>query len=306
MRFGKYQGLGNDFLIVDLRRGEPAGERSVQDPEVARALCDRHFGVGADGVIAVLPPRSAAAAATMRVLNSDGSEAEMCGNGLRCFVKFLHERDPALARDELTIDTGAGPLVCRIHTGPGGRVDSVAVDMGRPRMARRDVPMIGPPDESCVEAPLVVDGREFRVTGVSMGNPHAVFFVDESGPALLDLARRLGPGLETHAWFPRKANIDFAHAHGPDRIELRVWERGCGITLACGTGASATAVAACLTGRAAAGSEIALDLLGGELSIQVAPDLTGVVMRGAARHVFDVDIALDQFALAARPHSSAA
>src|SRR6266511_2948305 len=119
MRFGKYHGLGNDFLITDLRAGEPAGQRWVLDPETVRALCDRHFGAGAEGVIAVLPPRSAGASATMRVLNADGSDAEMCGNGLRCVVKFLYERDPALAREQLTIDTGAGPLTCRVQASSG-------------------------------------------------------------------------------------------------------------------------------------------------------------------------------------------
>jgi diaminopimelate epimerase len=295
MRFGKYHGLGNDFLMIDLRGGVPGGSRSPQDPEVARALCDRHFGVGADGVIAILPPRSAGAAATMRVINSDGSEAEMCGNGLRCFVKFLVELDPGEAGDELVIDTGAGPLSCRIEM-RGGVVESVSVDMGRPRLTRGEIPMIGPAQESCVQAPLVVAGREMRVTGVSMGNPHAVFFVPETGPELLALARELGPGLETHEWFPRKANIDFAHVHGPDRIELAVWERACGITLACGTGASATVVAACLTGRAAAGTEVTVSLPGGDLAIRVAPDLGGVVMRGPARHVFDADVDLDRLA----------
>jgi diaminopimelate epimerase len=302
MRFAKYQGLGNDFLVIDLRAGEAAGQPSAQDPELVRRLCDRHFGIGGDGVIAVLPPRTRGADATMRVLNTDGSDAEMCGNGLRCMVKFLYERDPEMARDNLTIDTGAGPLACRIQAS-AGRVQTVAVDMGAPRLARRDVPMTGPPDETCVQAPLVPadgGGRELRVTGVSMGNPHAVIFVDESGPALLDLARRLGPGLEVHEWFPRKANVDFAHAHAPDRIELVVWERGVGITLACGTGASATAVAACLTGRSTAGSEIAVDLLGGELAIRVAPDMSGVVMRGPARHVFDVDVDPDQLPPARR------
>src|SRR5687768_1824892 len=180
MRFAKYEGLGNDFLIIDLRGGE-AGGPSPQDPRLVRAMCDRHFGVGADGVIAVLPPRTAAADATMRVLNTDGSDAEMCGNGLRCMIKFLVERDPSMTREQLTIDTGAGPLACRIETS-AGVVKSVAVDMGAPRLARRDVPMIGPPDEHCVQAPLVVGGRELTITGVSMGNPHAVTFVPETGP----------------------------------------------------------------------------------------------------------------------------
>lgn len=289
VRFSKYHGLGNDFVVVDLRGGEPPGP-SVQDPAVARAICDRHFGVGGDGVLAVLPPRSDGADATMRVINSDGSEAEMCGNGLRCFVKFLAERDPALAgRPALTIDTGFGPLTCEIRR-TGDVVDTVSVEMGRPRLTRREIPMTGPPDEGCVAAPLSIAGRQLSVTAVSTGNPHAVSFVDETGPALMALARTLGPAVETSDWFPRKANVEFAHLHAPDRIELVVWERGCGITLACGTGACATVVAACLRGFATAGSDVSVTLPGGTLSIRVAPDLSGVRMTGPARHVFDSDL----------------
>ena len=291
MQISKYHGLGNDFVVVDLRGGEPAGP-SLQDPAVARLVCDRHFGVGADGVLAVLPPRSAGADATMRVINSDGSEAEMCGNGLRCFVKYLAERDPALSgRDALTIDTGFGPLTCDIRRAGGSRVvESVSVEMGRPRLTRREIPMAGPPDEGCVAAPLAVGGRQLAVTAVSTGNPHAVSFVDETGPALMALARAIGPTIETHDWFPKKANVEFAHLHAPDRIELVVWERGCGITLACGTGACATAVAACLRGLSSAGSDLAVTLPGGTLSIRVAQDLSGVRMTGPARHVFDCDL----------------
>jgi diaminopimelate epimerase len=291
VRFSKVHGLGNDFVVVDLRGGEPPGP-SVQDPAVARLICDRHFGVGADGVLAILPPRTAQADATMRVINSDGSEAEMCGNGLRAFVKHLVERDPALrGRAALTIDTGFGPLTCDIQR-DGAAVESVSVEMGRPRLTRREIPMIGPPDEGCVAAPLPVAGRQLAVTAVSTGNPHAVSFVDETGPALMALAREVGPAVETCDWFPKKANVEFAHVHAPDRIELVVWERGCGITLACGTGACATVVAACLRGLSTAGSEVAVTLPGGTLSIRVAPDLSGVRMTGPARHVFDSDLDL--------------
>lgn len=289
MQVSKYHGLGNDFVVVDLRAGEPPGP-SMQDPAVARQVCDRHFGIGADGVLAVLPPRTGGADATMRVINSDGSEAEMCGNGLRCFVKFLAERDPALSRKQaLTIDTGFGPLTCAISR-TGGAVESVSVEMGRPRLTRREIPMAGPPDEGCLADLLTVGGRQLAITAVSTGNPHAVSFVDESGPPLMALARALGPTIETHDWFPRKANVEFAHLHAPDRIELVVWERGCGITLACGTGACATVVAACLRGLATAGSDVAVTLPGGTLSIRVAPDLSGVRMTGPARHVFDSDL----------------
>jgi len=291
VRFSKYHGLGNDFVVVDVRGGEPPGP-SVQDPAVARVICDRHFGVGGDGVLAVLPPQSAGADATMRVINSDGSEAEMCGNGLRCFVKFLAERDPAFAgRAALTIDTGFGPLTCDIRRA-GDVVETVSIEMGRPRLTRKEIPMTGPPDEGCVAAPLSIAGRQLQVTAVSTGNPHAVSFVDETGPALMALAREVGPAVETSDWFPRKANVEFAHVHAPDRIELVVWERGCGITLACGTGACATVVAACLRGFASAGSDVAVTLPGGTLSIRVAPDLSGVRMTGPARHVFDSDLDL--------------
>lgn len=168
--------------------------------------------------------------------------------------------------------------------------------MGAPRLERRLIPMVGPPDEACVGAPLAVADRELRVTCVSMGNPHAVSFVEESGLSLRELATRVGPTVENYHWFPRRTNAEFAHLHAPDRIELVVWERGCGITLACGTGACATVVAATLRGLSPAGVDVAVQLPGGELAIRVAPDLSGVVMRGPARHVFDV--AIDLAALA--------
>lgn len=292
MRVSKYQGLGNDFVVVDLRTGEPAGGPSIQDPEVVKAVCDRHFGVGADGVLAVLPARTAGAHATMRVLNADGGEAEMCGNGIRCVVKHLVERDASLPRNRLTIDTGAGPLTCDVSATEDGQVTQVAVDMGRPRLTRGEIPMTGPAGERCTRAPLEVLGRTLEVTAVSMGNPHAVSFVPESGAELMALARALGPTIETHEWFPRRTNAELAHVHAPDHIELVVWERGCGITLACGTGACATAVAACVLGLAAPGTDIAVSLPGGRLSIRVAPDLSRVTMTGPARHVFDGDLAL--------------
>jgi len=289
VRFAKYHGLGNDFLVVDLRGGDPSP--SVQDPAAVRALCDRRFGVGGDGVLAVLPPVSDGAAARMRVLNADGGEAEMCGNGIRCVAKYLWERDPALRRDALVIDTGAGPLRCAV-TARGDRVEAVSVDMGRARLSRGEIPMTGPAGERAVSVPLTVAGHDLVITGVSMGNPHAVAFVDARGPALRALAEAVGPSVETHAWFPRRSNAEFAHLHGPDHIELVVWERGVGITLACGTGACATAVAACLTGRAQAGTDITVQLLGGPLVIRVAPDYAAVEMRGPAAHVYDADLDL--------------
>jgi diaminopimelate epimerase len=297
-QIAKYHGLGNDFVVVDLRAGEPAAGPSIQDPAVVRAVCNRHMGVGADGVLAILPPGSGHADATMRVLNADGSEAEMCGNGIRCVIMHLWQRDPALRRDRITLDTGAGPLTCEVMGEAGGAVQ-VSVDMGRPRLTRGEIPMTGPAGERCVNAPLEVGGRELTVTAVSMGNPHAVSFVSESGEALMALARSIGPLIETHPWFPRKTNAELARVHAPDRIELVVWERGCGITLACGTGACATAVAACLTGQSRPGTDIEVRLPGGPLAIHVAPDLSRAIMTGPARHVFDTSLDLSALALVA-------
>jgi diaminopimelate epimerase len=324
VQFSKYHGLGNDFIVVDLRAASTRadfGTSEVPAPAVVQALCDRRHGIGADGVLAILPP-AAGADARMRVLNADGSEAEMCGNGLRCVVKHLIERDPVLGErarqhgDSLRIETGAGVLRCQAHRSPdrpdeGDRIiQTVTVDMGRPQLARAAIPMTGPADERCLEVPLTVAGASLAITGVSMGNPHAVAFVDASGPRLRALAELVGPTVEHLDWFPRRTNVELAHVHGSTeteaetetkpqtRIDLVVWERGCGITLACGTGACATAVAACLTGRAQPGTEIAVHLLGGALAITVATDYHTVWMRGPAEHVFDG--ALDAAALSAR------
>jgi diaminopimelate epimerase len=298
LSFGKYQGLGNDFLVVDLRAAEiePSPEQARGDTfYLAHALCDRRFGVGGDGVLSLSAPRSKGAAATMRVLNADGSEAEMCGNGIRCVVKYLLELDRKAPGQQITIDTGAGPLTCTAQWS-GDEVTGVTVDMGRPRTARGEVPMAGPADEEFVDSPIELESGTRRFTAVSMGNPHAITFVDESADALLDLARHLGPGLERHELFPNRTNVEFACVHASEDIELVVWERGCGITLACGTGACATAVAACRAGHSSPGTPIRVRLLGGELIITVADDYSTVLMQGPAEHVYDGTIDLTRFA----------
>jgi len=295
--FVKVQGLGNDFVVVDLRPGRPGAELRPlpTDPEVARLLCDRHFGVGADGVLAILPGQQGDA--RMRVINSDGSEAEMCGNGIRCVAKVLWEKDPSLRRPVLNIDTGAGLLACAIETA-GEEVRTVAVQMGRPRLLRGEIPMAGPAGERAVRTPVRAGDRTFSVTGVSMGNPHAVIFIDDPAADLRALAESYGPKLEVDPLFPRRTNVEFARVRGGE-IDLVVWERGCGITLACGTGACATAVAAALESRVPSGVEVPVHLLGGTLFITVAPEavsggaeptFTGVTMRGPARTVFEAEI----------------
>jgi diaminopimelate epimerase len=282
LSFIKAEGTGNDFVVVDLRGGvAPAAAQSIQDPAVVRAVCDRHFGVGADGVLAILP--SATGDARMRVLNADGSEAEMCGNGLRCVAKVLYETDPALRRPALNIETGAGVLACTMDVS-GGVVQNVAEEMGRPRLTRSEIPLAPAGETRALREPIVAREREFRFTAVSMGNPHAVIFVDGADD-LRALAENYGPALEVADRFPRRTNVEFARVRGRE-VDLVVWERGSGLTLACGTGACATVVAACLEGRLAPGTETAVHLPGGTLAITVAADYTGVRLRGPARVVF--------------------
>jgi diaminopimelate epimerase len=288
VKFAKLHGLGNDFLVVDLRDTNTVAYTIAQDPATVIALCDRQFGVGGDGVLAVLPPITPGAAARMRVLNADGSEAEMCGNGIRCVAKELYERG-GMRADRLIIDTGAGPLACDLDIDRAtSTVRAVTVAMGAPRLSRGDIPMAGPAAERCIDAPL--EGSPLAVTCVSMGNPHAVAFVGSRDEAQR-LASSLGPTVERHPWFPRRTNAEFAHVRNRREIDLFVWERGVGLTLACGTGACATAVAAIVTGRCD-DVELAIHLPGGTLAVRVDRTAGGemVMMRGPATRVFDGDV----------------
>lgn len=282
MRFSKYQGTGNDFVVVEA----PTGRPTWLTDELVRAVCDRHFGVGADGILLI--ERGLAAPWFMRVLNADGSEAEMCGNGIRCVAKHLRER-MGVADDEIPIETLAGVRPCRLRAGEDGAVAAVAVGLGSPILDRDRIPMAGSGEILGVRTSAM--GREFVGNGVSMGNPHFVIFegVDT------EEARRFGRVLSTSPLFPRHANIEFVEPLGPAHFRVVVYERGCGLTLACGTGAGATAVAAVLTGRAAAGQPIRLDLPGGPLHLTVAQDLSGVTLEGPATRVFDGEIDLPAF-----------
>lgn len=288
LRFSKYQALDNDFVVVDLREGaEPVP--SPQAPHVVQALCDRRRGIGADGVLLVLPSSHGEADARMRTLNADGSEAEMCGNGLRCVVAYLadgHEDKPSVV-----VETGAGALACSIDR-QQDRLDSVIVELGPPGLLHPEIPMEGPKGQRCIDATLEVDGRELSITAVSIGNPHAVVFSTEEGAALRREAEALGPRLETHPRFPQRTNAGFARMISRSEIELFVWERGVGLTPACGTGACAAAVAACLGGRADPGDAIAVRQAGGALTITVDPQFASLRMRGPAHHVFDGHIDL--------------
>lgn len=274
MNFTKMQGLGNDFIVLHGHKELPT-DASGQ----AIRLCDRHFGIGADGLVYLLP--SAKADYMMRIINSDGSEAEQCGNAIRCAAKYIYDHE-LVPRDktELTIETiGAGAQAVQL-TVKEGRVAAVRVDMGAPVLNGLEVPTtIDEPQ--VIGYPVTVDGREFQFTAVSMGNPHCVIFVEDAVGTDL---HAWGPKLETHALFPRKINVEFATVQRRDYADMRVWERGAGPTLACGTGACATLVAGVLTGQM--GREAVISLKGGELRIEWNESDNHVYMTGPAEIVF--------------------
>lgn len=272
MKFTKMHGLGNDFVMVNTFE-EEIPESML--PRAGKFICDRNFGIGGDGLILILP--SQVADLRMRVINSDGSEAEMCGNGIRCFAKYAYEHGLSKA-SHMRVETLAGIQVIELSL-CGGKVDAVRVDMGAPMLERAQIPMVGDGGQ-VVNEPLSVDGRELHITCVSMGNPHCVTFVDD-----LDSFpwREIGRQVEKHPAFPRKTNAEFAQVLGPGEIKMRVWERGCGETLACGTGACATAVASVLNGKTS--GEVVVHLAGGDLKI--GWDGKGsVFMTGPAEEVF--------------------
>ncbi len=282
MKFRKYHGTGNDFLVVDALSGRPRG----LDPSTVKKVCDRHFGVGGDGILLV--ERSPIAPWFMRVLNSDGTEAEMCGNGIRCVARFISDYMGHVG-DTIPIDTPGGVKTCRLNREDNGLVRSVAVSMGAPRMDRPTIPMTGSGPTDSVEA--FAHGRRFIGTGVNMGNPHFVVFEYLDAPQ----AEHFGSVLSGDSLFPEGANIEFAEQTGDNAFRLTVYERGCGLTLACGTGASATAVAAIRSGMAKVGVPIRIDLPGGQLEITVAPDMSDVILCGPAVEVFSGEIDLSSF-----------
>ena len=255
MKFTKMHGCGNDYILVDcFREGE-----SEDWPRLAREISDRHFGVGSDGLILVMP--SDVADFRMRMFNSDGSEGEMCGNGMRCFAKYVYERGMARTRG-FTVETLAGLI--RPEVLPDG---TVRVNMGRPSLKRGDVPVTGDPGEDAVGIEIDVRQRPMRATCVSMGNPHCVIVVDDLDA--IDLALD-GRAVETHPIFPRKANVEFVKVLARDHLRMRVWERGSGITMACGTGACASAVACSVNGLAE--RKVTVDLDGGTVEVEWSQD----------------------------------
>jgi diaminopimelate epimerase len=274
MRFTKMQGCGNDYVYVDLFREKLTGDVS----KLAVAIADRHFGVGGDGLILICP--SERADARMRMFNADGSESEMCGNGLRCVAKYVHDHGIA-RKDRLTIETGRGILAVDLEV-MGGKAQRVRVDMGEPILEAAKIPTTLKGDPP-TDAEVVIAGEAFAFTCVSMGNPHAVAFVDEITDRLV---HQVGPLVEKHEAFPRRVNVEFVKVNSGTDAHMRVWERGSGETLACGTGACAVAVAGALTGRF--DRKVTIHLLGGDLDIEWGAD-NHVYKTGPAVEVFSGD-----------------
>lgn len=266
--FTKWQACGNDFVLVNAFNNEDITE--IRDN--AQKICDRHFGVGADGVIFILPSDNADF--RMQIINSDGSEAEMCGNGIRCFAKCAYELG-LTTKKKFTVDTKAGIIIPEIMDD-----GTVHVDMGEPILNGEQIPVAGFGENHIVNESITVEGNEYKITCVSMGNPHCIVFVDDINSIDLE---KIGPKFETHEIFPKKTNTEFVEVKNDGYVRMRVWERGAGITLACGTGSCATLVACVLNEKTQKTAKVELD--GGVLTINWA-DNNHIYMTGPATKVF--------------------
>jgi diaminopimelate epimerase len=275
LKFTKMQGLGNDFVVVDATR-----EPLALSIEQLRFIADRHFGVGCDQLLQVEPPRDPGTDFYYRIFNSDGGEVEQCGNGARCFVRYVHERG-LTDKTEIRVGTASGVIVPRLE-----RDGRVSVDMGVPVFEPREIPFVAP--ARALTYHIDVDGRLVEVSALSMGNPHAVEIVPDVDAAPVE---REGPLIESHPRFPRRVNAGFMQVLDPRRIRLRVYERGAGETLACGTGACAAVVAG-VTRGVLAKDGVAVETRGGELFIAWQGEGTPVVMTGPALTVFEGEIEL--------------
>ena len=278
-KFTKMQGAGNDYIYVNCFE-----EKIENINTVAKMVSDRHFGIGSDGLVLICP--SDVADFRMDMYNSDGTQAEMCGNATRCIGKYVHDKG-LTDKTTVTLETLAGIKILNLNLDENGEVDTVCVNMGSPELVPANIP-IDSKLYRFVQESVIVDGEEYKVTGVSMGNPHAVTYVDSVDDIDIE---KIGPKFETHTLFPRKINTEFAQIVDRNTIKMRVWERGTGETLACGTGACATLVAANLSDLV--DDEADLVLLGGTLHIKWDKEDNNVYMTGPARFVFDGIITVD-------------
>ena len=272
MKFTKMHGLGNDYVYVNCFE-----EKIDNPPAVARFVSDRHFGIGSDGLIMIKPSKTADF--EMEMYNADGSRGEMCGNGIRCVAKYVYDYG-LTDKTQISVETLGGIKYLDL-TVEDGKVSLVKVDMGKPELEADLIPIISE-REQVIDEPIEVDGKEYHMTGVSMGNPHAVIYVDDVKG--LDM-EKIGPKFENHERFPKRINTEFVHCIDRQTVEMRVWERGSGETLACGTGACAVAVSSILNNLT--DTQVTVKLLGGDLQIEWDREKDRVFMTGPATVVFD-------------------
>lgn len=277
IQFTKMHGCGNDYVYIN---GFTEKIKQEEKPDFVRRVSDRHFGIGSDGVIFINP--SEEADFEMEMFNADGSRSEMCGNGIRCVAKYVHDRG-LTSREQFSIISG-GQVKLMDLTVRDGETTAVRVDMGEPELAARNIP-VSADTERAVNAPITVCGKEYRMTCVSMGNPHAVVFMENVEGLKIE---ELGPYFENHERFPRRTNTEFVQVLDRSSVRMRVWERGTGETLACGTGCCATAVACVLNGLT--GRKVVVQVTGGELTIEWDEKSNHVFMTGPADFVFDGEI----------------
>ena len=279
VKFSKLEGLGNDFVMIDDRDGNI--EKGISYKELAKKSCKRHFGIGADGLIVVL--NSETHDLKYRIFNPDGTEPEMCGNGMRAYAKFVFD-NKIIDKEEFRVETLAGTIIPKVNVGSDGLVETVKVDMGIPITDTNKIPFVSENREAISEE-ILLDGKKFNITTVSMGNPHGIIFVDKSDR---ENVRELGPKFEVHKRFPEKANIEFIEVLSKEEINMHVWERGAGETLACGTGACATLVASYLNNKT--GNKATIHLLGGDLFIEWNLETKHIFKTGPAKLVFSGEI----------------
>ena len=275
MKFTKLHGCGNGYIYVNLF------EEKLDNPaEMSIKVSDHHFGIGSDGLITIGPSEIADFA--MRIYNADGSEAEMCGNGIRCVGKYVYDHG-LTDKTEIAVESGAGIKYLTLNV-ENGKVATVCVDMGEPIFVPQEIPVVAEGD-IVIDEPISVGGVEWKMTCVSMGNPHAVVFVDDVKTFELE---KYGPLFENHERFPKRTNTEFVHVISRTEADMRVWERGSGETWACGTGACAAVVAACENGNCRKGDEITVKLIGGDLKIRYTDET--IFMTGNADKIFDGEI----------------
>lgn len=281
LHFTKMHGAGNDYIYINKLAG--SGSVDILDssfPDLARKVSDRHFGIGSDGLIMILPSDNADF--FMRIFNADGSEAQMCGNGIRCVGKYVYDKG-FTRKDRLAIETLSGIKTLQLHI-KNGEVDSVTVDMGEPVLKRSNIPMNcnerGNDNSPCISEILIVGGKEFRITAVGMGNPHCVTYVDDVASCEVE---KFGPQIECNEIWPEKTNVEFIEVIDSNHLKMRVWERGSGETYACGTGTCAAVVASWLNGFT--GRSVEVSLLGGKLKINYDEATNHIFMTGEARFI---------------------